>query len=194
MTEDLTLKQHRIYDFILERARAGEAHPTLREIGKRFGVSVGTAQEQVSALAAKGFVERRPGGLARGLTLPAEAVELPIVGRVGAGGGVIAQADIEGHLSFKSFTLGTDYLLRVQGDSMIGDGIMEGDLVQVRRQPTADDGDIVVAIVGEEGVVKRLRRSGRNFQLESSNPKYRPITLDFQVIGLVVGLVRRYGR
>ena len=75
---------------------------------------------------------------------------------------------------------------------MEGDGILEGDLVQVRRQPTAVDGDIVVALVEEEGVVKRLRKTGRGYQLESSNPRYPPITVAFQVIGLVIGLVRRY--
>ena len=77
---------------------------------------------------------------------------------------------------------------------MVGAGILEGDLVQVRRQPTAENGDVVVALVGEEGVVKRLRRHGRVYQLESANPKHPPIAADFQVVGKVVGLVRRYGK
>jgi len=107
---------------------------------------------------------------------------------------MIAQEDMEGNLNFKDFALGTDFLLRVRGDSMNGAGILEGDLVQVRRQPAAEDGDVVVAVVGEEGVVKRLRRRGGAYQLESANPRYPPITVDFHIVGKVVGLVRRYGK
>ncbi|MBI4349429.1 MAG: hypothetical protein HY553_21520 [Elusimicrobia bacterium] len=118
---------------------------------------------------------------------------LPILGTVSAGPGVLAQDAVEGHFSFRGFSYGEDYLLRVKGDSMTGAGIMEGDLVQVRRQPCADDGDIVVAIVGgEDGVVKRLVQDGRSFRLESENPRYAPILCDFQVIGKVLALVRRY--
>ncbi len=118
---------------------------------------------------------------------------LPIIGRVSAGLGVVATHDVEGQFSFKGFSYGEDYLLRVKGDSMIDAGIMDGDLVQVRRQPHADEGDIVVAIVGgEDGVVKRLVREGRAYVLESANPKYRPILRDFQVVGKVLALVRRY--
>lgn len=118
---------------------------------------------------------------------------LPILGRVSAGQGVLARDAVEGHFSFRGFTYGEDYLLRVKGDSMIEEGIMGGDLVQVRRQPYAEDGDIVVAIVGgEDGVVKRLARDGRSFRLESANPGYAPILRDFQVVGRVLALVRRY--
>lgn len=118
---------------------------------------------------------------------------LPILGSVSAGPGVLARDSVEGHFSFRGFSYGEDYLLRVKGDSMIGAGIMEGDLVQVRRQPCADDGDIVAAIVGgEDGVVKRLVRDGRASRLESENPRYAPILHDFQVVGIVLALVRRY--
>lgn len=191
MTTPLTKKQKKILDYASSFFDDRGLFPTLREIGKRFGVSSGTAQSQLAALQAKGFLARQEQGLARGLTLTSGR-DLPILGRVGAGSGIIAQEDIEGRFAFKDFTLGTDYLLRVKGDSMTGAGIMEGDLVQVRRQPTADDGDIVVALTGEEGVVKRLKRRGRDYLLESANPRYSPIATDFQVIGKVVGLVRRY--
>lgn len=191
-----TPKQGRILQFIVDRLQEKGVCPTLREIGRRFGVSVGTVQDQVEALRAKGLLEGE-GGLARSLT-PAAAVpgvRIPILGRVGAGSGVLAQGDVEDYFVFKDFTLGTDFLLRVRGDSMIGAGIMEGDLVQVRRQPTAEDGDVVVALVGEEeGVVKRLRRSGKAWVLESENPDYAPITTHFLIIGKVLGLVRRYDR
>jgi repressor LexA len=193
MSTQPTPKQKRILDFIAGCVQDRGLAPTLREIGGRFGVSVGTAQDQVRALEAKGLLKRRA-GLARSF-MPlddAAGLLLPVLGRVSAGTGVLAVDHIEAHYGFRDFALGTDFLLRVKGDSMEGDGILEGDLVQVRRQPTAVDGDIVVALVEEEGVVKRLRRLGKAYQLESANPRYPPITRAFQVVGLVIGLVRRY--
>jgi repressor LexA len=193
MPSQPTPKQKLILDFVVECFQDHGFHPTLREIGRRFNVSVGTAQDQVQALESKGYIKRQA-GLARGFSLTGAVpgLQIPILGRVGAGAGILAMEDIEGHLGFKDFVLGTDFLLRVKGDSMTGAGILEGDLVQVRRQPTAADGDVVVALVEEEGVVKRLRRIGKAYQLESANPRYQPITMAFQVIGKVLGLVRRY--
>jgi repressor LexA len=215
MTNQPTQKQKQILDFIARVQEDVGWPPALREIAREFRISLGAVQDRVAALEAKGFLSREK-GQARGLALAAKSAlsyQIPILGRVGAGSGMIAQEYVEGHLHFKDFLLGTDFLLRVKGDSMIDEGILEGDLVQVRRQPMADDGDIVVALVGEEGVVKRLRRTGRayrahnsaqycasgaqpyaRYELESANAKYRPITMDFQVIGKVVGLVRNYGK
>jgi len=193
MNPNLTSKQKHILNYIVSSFQDHGLYPTLREIGRRFGVSVGTAQDQVAALQCKGFISRQS-GLARGFSLTGQVpgMQIPILGRVSAGTGVLAQEDVEGHLAFRDFTLGVDFLLRVKGDSMVGAGIMEGDLVQVRRQPAADDGDVVVALVGEEGVVKQLKKRGRTYQLESANPRYPPITMAFQVIGKVMGLIRRY--
>ena len=193
---DLTHKQKQIQAFITQCFEERGIFPTLREIGGRFGVSAGTAQYHVAALQAKGFLKREK-AKARSFFLTAKSIparQIPILGRVGAGGGLIAQEDVEGHFSFKNFALGTDFLLRVKGESMTGAGILDGDLVQVRRQAAARPGDIVVALVAEEGVVKRLRGSGRRSFLESANPAYRPIRGDFQIIGKVVGLLRRYGK
>jgi repressor LexA len=189
----LTPKQQHILDYVKSSFQDRGIYPTLREIGRRFGVSVGTAQDQIAALQAKGYLNREA-GTARSfhLTGPEPGLQLPILGQVSAGAGVLAHEDIEGYFGFKDFTLGADFLLRVKGDSMVGAGILEGDLVQVRRQPVADDGDVVVALVEEEGVVKRLKKRGRDYQLESANPRYPPITMAFQVIGKVLGLVRRY--
>ncbi len=194
MADEPTPKQKRILDLIAEHFDAEGFAPSLRDIAGRLGVSSGTVQRQIEALEHKGFLNRRE-GTARGLFLSGlPAGELPILGRVGAGRGPIAQEDIQGYFSFKDFRLGADYLLKVKGDSMEGAGILEGDLVQVRRQPTAEDGDVVVAVAdGEDGVVKRLRRRGGSYRLESANPKYGPILYGFQIVGLVVGLVRQYG-
>jgi repressor LexA len=195
MSTQPTPKQRRILDFIAGSVHDRGLAPTLREIGRRFGVSVGTAQDQVLALESKGLLKRRA-GLARSFQPvdDSSGLTIPVLGRVSAGTGVLAMDHIEAHYGFRDFALGTDFLLRVKGDSMEGDGILEGDLVQVRRQPTATDGEIVVAMVEDEGVVKRLRRVGTAYQLESSNPRYPPIIRAFQVVGKVVGLVRRYNR
>jgi repressor LexA len=211
MPESLTPKQNQLLKHIRQHIAQHGWPPTFRELAERFSLSVGAVQDRVAALETKGFLNRT--GSHRGLEPSDNPLRIPILGRVGAGGGVIAQEYVEGHVHFRDFLLGTDFLLRVKGDSMIDAGILEGDLVQVRRQPSAEDGDIVVAIVGEEGVVKRLRRVGRahqahhsawhrasgaqpftQYQLESANPKYPPITMDFQVIGKVMGLVREYGK
>jgi len=190
---EVTQKQDKLLQYIRKYIGEHGWAPTIRELAEDFSLSIGAVQDRLAALEAKGLLKRT--GEHRGLEPADSPLRVPILGRVGAGLGMIAQEHVEGHAHFKDFLLGTDYLLRVKGDSMIGEGIMEGDLVQVRRQPSADDGDIVVAVVGgEEGVVKRLRRSGRAYQLESANPKYAPIAYDFQVVGKVIGLVRQYGK
>lgn len=186
-----TQKQDKLLQYIRKYIADYGWAPTIRELAEDFSISIGAVQDRLAALESKGLLKRT--GEHRGLDPVDSPLRIPILGRVGAGMGMIAQERVEGHATFKDFLLGTDFLLRVKGDSMIGEGIMEGDLVQVRRQPSADDGDIVVAVVGgEEGVVKILRRAGRAYQLESANPKYQPITYDFQVIGKVIGLVRQY--
>lgn len=185
--------QGRILAFIGERLRALGSPPTLREIAARFRLpAASSAAYHVRRLEDAGLLTRRPG--ARGL-LPAESpFALPILGRAAAGSGVIAQEDVEGRLEVGAdLARGAEYLLRVKGESMTGAGILEGDLVQVRRQPAGSDGEIVVALVGEEAVIKRLRHRGGGWTLVSEHPAYAPIEEGFQVIGKVTGVLRRYG-
>lgn len=192
MHRTLTSKQQRIYEFIASSISDSGFCPSLREIGKRFRVSVGTAQEQTRALVEKGLLIRRGKGSARAFQLAeAQAKGIPVLGRVGAGGGVVAAGDLERQFTFDDLATGTDFFLRVRGDSMVQAGILEGDLVQVHKQDHASDGDVVVAVAGEEeGVVKRLRTRGGSPRLESANPKYTPILPPFKIVGTVVGLVR----
>lgn len=194
MDKPVTPVQKKILEFVAESIRENGYPPTVREIGEKNGISSpGSVGYHLKILEAKGLL-KRIGSISRGLAPAENPFTLPILGRVGAGSGHLAMEEVEGHFSFRNFTLGSDYLLRVKGDSMTGAGIMDGDLVQVRRQPTAREGEIVVALVGEEGVVKRLARRGQAYSLESANPRYRPIIADFQVIGKVMGLVRQYGK
>jgi len=169
--------------------------PTLREIGKHCGISsTGSVSFHLKVLEAKGLLKRPP-SLSRGLEVLEHPFRLPILGRVGAGSGIIAEEDVEGRRSLDSSSVhGARYLLRVRGESMTGRGILEGDLVQVRPQKTAQDGELVIALVSgsEEGVVKTFRRRGGLVALESAHLGYPPITEEFEVIGKVVGLVRDY--
>ena len=191
MSKEITELQGRIRDFIESSIEEKGYPPSIREIGRRLRItSPSSVAYHLRVLEAAGLLKRE-GAISRGMTLPAP-MGLPILGRVAAGSGVIAAEDAEGHVHLdKDLRRGADYILRVKGDSMTGAGIMEGDLVQVRRQDDAKDGEIVVALVGEEGVVKRLRRRPRP-ALESENPAYAPITEDFSVVGKVVGLLRSY--
>ncbi|MBI3297030.1 MAG: transcriptional repressor LexA [Elusimicrobia bacterium] len=191
--KELTELQTRILEFIGESIEEKGYPPSIREIGRRLRItSPSSVAYHLRVLEEHGLLKREE-SLSRGMTLASPPNSLPILGRVAAGTGVIAAEDAEGHVSLdRDARRGADYLLRVQGDSMTGAGILPGDLVQVRRQQAAQDGEIVVALVGEEGVVKRLRGKGERSRLESENPAYEPIPGPFSVVGKVVGLLRRY--
>jgi repressor LexA len=137
---------------------------------------------------------------ARGAKQGGRLVEVPIVGRVAAGQPILAQERIEDTVQVDSFLLGTNkkvYGLRVQGDSMIGDGILPGDYIFVKKQLNADDGDIVVAMIDEEATVKRIYFEGDRVRFQPSNPRMAPIYVresDFRttmILGVVVGVYRK---
>ncbi|MBI5200223.1 MAG: repressor LexA [Elusimicrobia bacterium] len=186
--------QKRILDYIAECVEERGLPPTLREIGAKCGItSTGSVSYHLRQLESQGLLKRHERSSRS--TLPLEAPgRLPIVGRVGAGSAVIAQEDVEGDLAVgKDIARGADFLLRVRGESMRDAGIYEGDLVQVRKQDDGREGELVVALVGESAVVKKLRRrAGGGWQLDSANTDFAPITEEFKVIGKVVGLIRRY--
>ncbi len=132
----------------------------------------------------------------------ARTVEIPIIGRVAAGQPILAQERIEDTVQVDSFLLGTNkkvYGLRVQGDSMIGDGILPGDYVFVKKQLHAQDGEIVVAMIDEEATVKRVYFEGDRVRFQPSNPRMAPIYVresDFRstmILGVVVGVYRKLG-
>ena len=127
-------------------------------------------------------------------------VEIPIVGRVAAGQPILAEEHVEGTVHVDSFFLGTSkkvYALRVQGDSMIGDGILSGDYIFVKKQLQADDGEIVVALIDDEATVKRVYFEGDRVRFQPSNPRMAPIYVrreDFRstmILGVVVGVYRK---
>jgi len=201
--DDLSPRRAAILAFLRERTRAGHP-PSLAEIADEFGfASRNAAQKHVQALAEAGLIELRGGGQARGIRLPDAPRDpplvLPVLGRVAAGlpisleGGAGVEREL--WLDRTLFSLRPDYLLQVQGDSMIDDGILDGDLVGVHRSQEARDGQIVVARLEGELTIKRLERGRRQLRLLPRNPAHAPIVVpadaDFAIEGLYCGLLRQ---
>jgi len=188
--------RERILRFVRDRLARGEP-PTVREVQRQFGFrAVQTAREHLEALVRDGRLAKEP-GRARGYRLVERGEPtalVPLLGRVPAGPLDAAIEDPDGWIAAR-VRRGSDglFALRVHGDSMVGAGILPGDVVVVRRQPRAEPGDLVVARVGDEATVKRLRVRGRRVELHAENPAYAPIVPDpaeTAVLGKVVEVHR----
>ena len=201
---DLTKRQKEIFDFIGRHAAKTGYPPTVREIGKAVGLtSSSTVHAHLANLEKVGLLRRDPTKpraielLDRAVGAVKDAVVpqgLPLVGHVAAGSPILAEENIEEYVSVPDLAGGEDgeYLLRVRGDSMIKAGILPDDFVVVRPQDTADDGEIVVALVGEEATVKRFFREDDHVRLQPENDEHDPIrTREARVLGRVVGVLRR---
>ncbi|RUL69301.1 transcriptional repressor LexA [Dyella choica] len=204
MTLQLTSRQFNILAFIRERLERGEEVPTLEEIGQAMGIpSVSAVLKHVRALEAKGRLVIEP-NRARGIRLvreedplAADTLELPLVGRIAAGEPIFSEARVERSLRVSRwlFRLQPDYLVRVIGDSMRDEGILDGDLVAVHATPVARHGQVVAArVAGDRFTIKRLYWQGDVIRLLPNSPGYQPIdpdpTEDFAIEGLFAGLVR----
>jgi repressor LexA len=203
----LTSRQERLLQ-VIETSLAERGYvPTLQEMARAMGIaSLQGVKGHLTALERKGYLRRFP-GRRRAIELMQHIVPLegsiPILGRVAAGRPLLAVENQEGVLSLGPGLLGkgAHFALRVQGDSMVDEGILEGDYVIVRQQDTADPGEIVVVLLGEEVTVKRLRKHGQRLFLEAANAAYTPIPLTrhsppARILGTVVGVYRdrRRGR
>ena len=197
----LTARQQQILDWIRTHLETTGMPPTRAEIAAGLGFrTASSAEDHLRALARKGALELTPGA-SRGLRL-AEPPELPgtglpLVGRVAAGHPILAAEHIETRIRLDPalFTPRADYLLRVHGASMKNAGILDGDLLAVHRSADARTGQIVVARLGEEVTVKRLRREGTRILLVAENPDFAPIVVDgkhaaLTIEGIGVGLIR----
>lgn len=204
-TPPLTERQERLLRFIEQSIAQHGYAPTLQEMARAMNIaSLQGVKDHLAALERKGYLNRFP-GRRRAITvtqalLPLEG-SVPILGRVAAGKPLLAVENQEGSLSLNADLLGTGahFALRVQGDSMIDAGIEDGDHVIVRQQDSANPGDIVVALLGDEVTVKRLQKNGAGLFLEAANVAYVPIPLTRQsssarILGVVVGLYRKLGR
>ena len=226
MSTSLTERQLEVLRFIASEIENRGYPPTIREIGEAMGIaSTNGVNDHLKALERKGHLQRDaaksraliPTSLAR-QTLGGErhgnvvslasrretrggrVVEIPILGRVAAGQPSLAQENVEDTVQIDSFFLGSHrkvYGLKVQGDSMIGDGIFSGDYIFVKKQLQADAGQIVVALIGDEATVKRVYFEGDRVRFQPSNPRMAPIYVrkeDFRstmILGVVVGVYRK---
>ena len=200
---DLTKRQQEILDFIEEYGAQHGYPPTVRDIGKAVGLaSSSTVHQHLANLEQLGMLRRDP-SKPRALELLHRVVRdagamvrsagLPLLGTVAAGQPVLAEGNIEDYVSVPQAAGGDDgtFLLRVRGESMRDAGIIEGDLVVVRSQEHAANGEIVVALIGEEATVKRYFREADHVRLQPDNAAMEPIrSSDVRILGRVVGVMR----
>lgn len=204
---DLTDRQRQILDLIGKTVRDRGYPPSVREIGEAVGLSSpSTVHSHLSALERTGYLRRDPSkpraieviddGLPETDLRRAPVRDVPLVGRIAAGSPVLAQEDIQEIYPLPTELVGSDpvFMLDVRGDSMIDAGILDGDYVVVRRQSTANDGQIVAALVSDEdATVKRFRRKDGRVILEAENPAFAPMvfTEGVEILGIVVAVLRR---
>jgi repressor LexA len=204
----LTGRQQEIWTFLTQYVDEHGYPPTVREIGEAVGLaSPSTVHAHLANLERAGLIKRDP-TKPRALELrrqpraePARAADvhrLPLVGEIAAGGPLLAEDNVEEHIAVPEPLAqgGEEFLLRVKGDSMINAGILEGDLVVVRRSQSAQNGEIVVALAGadetaDEATVKRFFRDGRRVRLQPENDALEPLYPDHvQILGVVTGVFR----
>jgi repressor LexA len=204
---DLTKRQQEIFDFIRKYSAKYGYPPTVRDIGKAVGLaSSSTVHAHLANLEKIGLLRRDPSKpraielLDRAVDRAVESVRgivgadgLPLLGSVAAGQPILAEENIEDYVPVPELAGGAvgEYLLRIRGDSMKDAGILEGDYVVVRPQDTARNGDIVVALLGEEATVKRFFREDGHVRLQPENDAMEPIrSTEVKLLGRVVGLLR----
>ena len=194
---ELSKMQKKIYEYIASCIREQGYPPSVREIGEAVGLkSPSTVHFHLKHLEEAGVIEKGA-GKGRAITLTEPAVpedKVPIVGNVAAGSPILAEECIEDYLTFDTGGRSDEYFaLRVRGESMINAGILPGDLVVVRRQQVANNGEIVVALIEDEATVKRFSRKGGQVWLLPENDDYSPIDGTYaQILGKVAAVVRRY--
>jgi repressor LexA len=197
----LTTRQQSILDFISDYVEGNGFPPSVREIGRHFGIYPATVQDHISALERKGYLQKKR-FQSRTLSVPASSRRssgnaIPIIGRVAAGLPLLAHENIDDMIQLpKHWAPAGAFLLKVQGNSMEGAHILDGDYVLVHPQQSAANGDIVVALIGDEATVKRFYRTERGITLKAENAKFEPIEIErseaasFSIVGKVMGVLR----
>ena len=200
--QPLTRRQREILDFLAEFIEQHGYAPSLEEIGRRFGLSsLATVHKHLTNLEAKGFI-RRAWNRSRSVELVPtrvgrRAVELPLLGTVAAGAPIEAVASTETIAAPEDIVAARDsYALRVRGDSMIDEQIRDGDIVIVEDRKSADNGEMVIALLdGADVTLKKFYRDNGRIRLQPANPALRPLVVEpdqVQIQGVVVGVMRRY--
>lgn len=202
--EELTLKQQKVLDFIRNSIQEN-IPPTIREIAKELGFSsTGTVRDYLTTLEKKGYL-RRTNRKSRAIELVlkdnshnTEKWQIPIIASIAAGKPILAYEDIQGYIDPNDLFLGRlsqndIFALRVRGDSMAEAGIMNGDIAVIKKQETADNEEIIAALLeNNEVTLKRLKKKNNKIFLEPANQNYEPIYKDFTVIGKLITILRKY--
>ena len=205
MAKYLTIKQKRILEFIADYMNRSGFSPSIRDIQESLGIrNIRGVTVHLDSLEKKGYISKGKSHRSIRILRMSEQSEgsrpsdIPILGTIAAGLPLLAIENIEGRVQLPESMMGIDesaFLLRVRGDSMTGAHILPDDLVLIRPQQTANNGDLVAALLGDEATVKRLHIENNTITLMPANPLYEPITLrdtDARIIGKVIGLLRLY--
>ena len=191
---ELTTKESAVFDLIRRSLEKGVI-PSVREIGAELGIkSTSSVHRYLNSLEEKGYIERGD-GLNRSIRLPGSQVShIPVLGVVTAGQPILAVESVEEYIPVQLRGNSKElFALRVRGESMIKAGILDGDLIIARRTPTAENGEIVVALIDDEATVKRFYKENGGFRLQPENDTMEPIYTDhLMILGRVVGLQREY--
>ncbi len=198
----LTDKQDLILNFIRDKIRDSGFPPTVREIGDHFEITVKGAYDHLKAIEKKGYI-RTEQNKSRAIVIiddeereiSANALSIPLLGRIAAGAPLLAEENIEEYLSFPAdmFSTGEYFALYVRGDSMTGGGIFNGDIAIIRKQSSALNGEVVAALIDDEATLKTFKMDGGRVQLVAQNPAYKPIVPEnLTILGKLAAVFRRY--
>ncbi len=191
---NLTAQQIKVFDVIKESLQSNGYPPTRAEIAKILDFkSVNAAESHIKALVKKGVIEKVPGS-SRGIKLVEEISGIPLIGSVAAGSPITAYENVEKTIHSNPLNKSVDFFLRVQGESMIDAGILDNDLVGVRKTKNAENGEIVVARLEDEVTLKRFKKDSSGIRLVAENKSFSDIKVDetsnFSIEGKAVGIIR----
>ena len=191
---NLTAQQIKVFDVIKESLQSNGYPPTRAEIAKILDFkSVNAAESHIKALVKKGVIEKVPGS-SRGIKLVEEISGIPLIGSVAAGSPIMAYENVEKTIHSNPLNKSVDFFLRVQGESMIDAGILDNDLVGVRKTKNAENGEIVVARLEDEVTLKRFKKDSSGIRLVAENKSFSDIRVDetsnFSIEGKAVGVIR----
>ncbi len=201
MTKDLTDKQQLILNFIKESINDSGFPPTVREIGDKFGITVKGAYDHMKAIEKKGYIKTEH-NKSRAIVITddehddkSSGISIPLLGRIAAGSPILAEENIENYLSFpeEMFNKGEFFALTVKGDSMIEGGIFNGDIAVIKKQNTANNGEIIAALIEEEATLKVFQKTPNSIKLIPKNSSYKPIEVtEISIMGKLAAVFRRY--
>jgi len=201
MAKDLTDKQQLILNFIKDEINDSGFPPTVREIGDKFGITVKGAYDHMKAIEKKGFIKTEH-NKSRAIVITGDdseikssGISIPLLGRIAAGSPILAEENIEDYLSFpeEMFSRGEYFALTVKGDSMIEGGIFDGDVAIIKKQNTANNGEIVAALLNEEATLKVFQKNSTSIKLLPQNAAYKPIECtNIEIMGKLAAVFRRY--